>query len=80
MQRDNVTVTEKRTHYNLPRFEAIDIITVVAMVGALVLMLSDKPVPDYIIAIIGLGTGAKVYTENQLNKARNSTPDISKTD
>jgi len=79
MQQDNITVTEKRTRYHLPQFEAIDIITLLAFVGALALLMTDRPVPEYVIAIIGLGTGAKMFTEGHMNQARNQSDKLSQT-
>ena len=70
MQQERITVTENRTQYHMPKFEAIDIITILAFCGALALLMTDRPVPDYIIAIIGIGSGAKMFTQEQISQAR----------
>lgn len=56
------------THKNtvLPRFEAIDIITLICAVGVVLLLLQDKPVPDFMIALVGLGAGVKVFPESKV--------------
>jgi hypothetical protein len=70
MNQEKITVTENRTSFRIPKFEAIDVITAIALVIVGLLLLTDRPTPDFLIAIVGLGTGAKVYTQSQLEKAQ----------
>ena len=68
MEHHNITVTEKRQNLTIPELDITDILTIIVLVLIGALLMTDRPVPEYLIGLVGLGAGIKVHTQRQIEK------------
>ena len=74
MELNQQSQSQKRV--TLPAFDIADVLTVVALVIIGFLLLTDRIVPEYMIALVSLGTGKQLFSSSQVQQFKSDKSDL----